>query len=411
MQTSFMLPSNGKATPQSVERKRRMAQTLMEQGMQTGPIGHWSQGLARMGQALVGGLASRKADQQDAELQAETKRKQMARQLVEDNWRKEGRDHEWGQDAFNNARMRSSDAMQRTQFQNQLDDRQVLQDQRAAQQGLYESMTDESVINQTAPGSHPGNMQGPMQPDWTPEQFNQAQMYAAGGDYGKAGELLNPIVSEEPYNLAPDNLRMQGSKVIAQGLPKKPDTVFMGEGSVPDSKLREELQKGEAKNWTELQAAASVSAQTAQDLTIVDELIGMAPQGPVVGRLAEAFPGVSSSGAALDSIVKRLAPTLRVPGSGATSDIEYEGMLRGYPALRNKPEANMLISQIMKSKAAINVERGTIISIPVAQSMGRDFASFFSNAAVRAYYDKQKKGNVYDEEHERMVKLWGSSRS
>ena len=36
-------------------------------------------------------------------------------------------------------------------------------------------------------------------------------------------------------------------------------------------------------------------------------------------------------------------------------------MLRGYPALRNYPEANRLISQIMKSKAAINVERGQII--------------------------------------------------
>ena len=67
MQTSFMLPSNGKATPQSVERKRRMAQTLMEQGMQTSPIASPWQGFARIAQALSGGLASRQADPCDAE--------------------------------------------------------------------------------------------------------------------------------------------------------------------------------------------------------------------------------------------------------------------------------------------------------------------------------------------------------
>jgi hypothetical protein len=230
---SFILPANnGKATPQSVERKRRMAQALMEQGMQTSPIASPWQGFARMAQALSGGLASRRADEQDFALQDADKKEKMARLLKEDQWRESGREHEWGQDAFNNARMRSSDAMQRTQFQDQQDALQLQQDQRAAQQGLYEDMTDESVINQTAPGTHPGNMQGPMKPQWKPEQFNQAQMYAAGGDYGKAGELLNPIISEEPYNLAPDNLRMQGSKVIAQGLPKKPDTeISIGGGS------------------------------------------------------------------------------------------------------------------------------------------------------------------------------------
>ena len=96
-------------------------------------------------------------------------------------------------------------------------------------------------------------------------------------------------------------------------------------------------------------------------MQVLDELIKVAPQGPITGRLAELFPVVSSAGDAFQSIVKRIAPTLRAPGSGATSDIEYDGMFRSLPALRNRPEANAAISQIMKAKAAINVERSGIV--------------------------------------------------
>ena len=195
---SFILPANGKATPEAIKRKRRMAESLMEQGMQTSPIASPWQGFARMAQALSGGLASRKADQQDADLQAETKREQMARQLVEDNWRKEGRDHEWGQDAFNNARMRSSDAMQRTQFQDQQDALQLQNDQRAAQQGVYEGQ-----INQT--NTHQGGMQGPQQPSYSPEQFQQAQMSAAGGD-------VNSVTDDDGTRQSPaGQLRLPGN--------------------------------------------------------------------------------------------------------------------------------------------------------------------------------------------------------
>lgn len=77
---SFILPANGKATPKSIERKRRIAEAMMAQGMQTGPIGHWTQGLARMAQALSGGIASRRADSAEAEGQ-QSARDAMAKAL------------------------------------------------------------------------------------------------------------------------------------------------------------------------------------------------------------------------------------------------------------------------------------------------------------------------------------------
>lgn len=67
MMESFILPANGKATPKSIERKRKMAEAMLQSGTDTSPVGHWTQGAARVAQALVGGYSQRKADQAEAE--------------------------------------------------------------------------------------------------------------------------------------------------------------------------------------------------------------------------------------------------------------------------------------------------------------------------------------------------------
>jgi hypothetical protein len=138
-------------------------------------------------------------------------------------------------------------------------------------------------------------------------------------------------------------------------------TVNVGGESGADAELRKKLSGKEGEAWAGYKEAGTVSAGTAQDMQLLDQLITMAPQGPIQGRVAQMFPGISSAGAAFESVVKRVAPTLRAPGSGATSDIEYDGMLRSLPALTNRPETNEAISQMMKAKAAINIERSKVI--------------------------------------------------
>jgi len=64
---SFLLPANGAQTPESIARRRAMAQAMMGMGMDASPISSPWQGAARMAQALVGGLQMRRADQQEAE--------------------------------------------------------------------------------------------------------------------------------------------------------------------------------------------------------------------------------------------------------------------------------------------------------------------------------------------------------
>jgi type II secretory pathway pseudopilin PulG len=129
-----------------------------------------------------------------------------------------------------------------------------------------------------------------------------------------------------------------------------------------DIKLRERLDTAQGDLWATYLKQGATSAQLMRDLDMMDELAKQAPQGPLAGRLAQAFPGFSSAGDAFNSIRTRVAPSLRVEGSGSTSDIEYAGMLNSLPALQNDPRANPIISQVMRQKAKIDVERAQIIS-------------------------------------------------
>jgi hypothetical protein len=139
-------------------------------------------------------------------------------------------------------------------------------------------------------------------------------------------------------------------------------TVTVGGETKSDAKQREALATDEGKRWSQLQEAGTTAGGLGQDFQALDQLLTVAPQGPIEGNLAAVFPGFSKAGDAFTSVVTRVAPSLRTPGSGATSDIEYEGMLKSLPRLGNTPEGNRAIAEMMKAKAALNIERAEIIT-------------------------------------------------
>lgn len=187
----------------------------------------------------------------------------------------------------------------------------------------------------------------------------QPELYAKR----QAPAPFKPMTDDErkTFNIPPNvpaYMTPEGPKVLSAG----GTTVNIGGDNDADAALRKELSKDEGARLSKLQSAANTAAGSLQDFQVVDELLTMAPQGPITGRLAQAFPGVSNAGTVLQSFIYRIAPTLRVEGSGATSDLDYEGMLRSLPALQNKPEANKLIVEVFKQKADINIKRGDLIT-------------------------------------------------
>lgn len=196
-----------------------------------------------------------------------------------------------------------------------------------------------------------------------------------GNDYYEDGSRVLPGVDAQPEpgfrTLAPEEITQMGlppgayqmgpdNKVYEIGGGGTNVTVNTGEGQ--DGALNKALSTKEGEAWSGYKDSAAVSASNAQDFEILSELLTLAPQGPITGRLADMFKGVSAAGDAANSIIKRIAPTLRAPGSGATSDIEYNGMLQSLPSLAQSPEANAMVLAIMQAKAQINMERGRIVT-------------------------------------------------
>lgn len=127
--------------------------------------------------------------------------------------------------------------------------------------------------------------------------------------------------------------------------------------------LRKKFDEEEGTLWAKTYLPAGTKAAGLQgDMALLDELGKIAPQGPVPGALQKVFPGISNAGAAYAAVVKRLAPQMRVEGSGATSDIEYAGMVASLPSLSNYPAANQLIGGMIKAKAALDIERANIVT-------------------------------------------------
>lgn len=141
-------------------------------------------------------------------------------------------------------------------------------------------------------------------------------------------------------------------------------TVTVGGDAAPpsDEPLRKKLMEGEGTTWNNYLTAGTTASGMKQDMQLLDQVIELAPTGPVTGRLAEMFPGVSDAAGVFQSVVKRVAPSLRVEGSGSQSDIEYNGFLQSLPALSNRPEANRAIASFLKGKAQVNMDRAAAVS-------------------------------------------------
>ena len=320
---SFLLPPNGQMSPDEVTRKRRIAEAMLQQAGDTSPVGHWSQGAARLVNAMMGGLIANKASRAEAE----------------------------GRKGANDALIRALSG-----------DMGAGPSQQDSTGAFVDAMNNPYMSDggsRMLAGAWERANQPPPNPMDVRKQELEIQKLEA--DLAAARNPKPPAptsaIQEYQFGLEDPNFRqyqMDRSKAGATN-------VTIG-GEPADGNLRKKLDENEGKLWTEYKQAAAVSGANAQDFAILDELMTVAPQGPISGRLASMFPGFSSAGDAFNSIVYRIAPTLRAPGSGATSDIEYEGMLRSLPGLVNNPEANRMIISIMKAKNDLNVRRGEIVT-------------------------------------------------
>jgi hypothetical protein len=166
-------------------------------------------------------------------------------------------------------------------------------------------------------------------------------------------------IADGLYNLTEGPEGMRISKVGGAGS----QTTIQMPGQPPaEDELRKKLMGRKGEDFGRYLDAGTAAGQAMTDLRILQELAPLAPSGPVTGRLAEAFPGFAGNVTQLrQSIITRVAPTLRVEGSGATSDLEFNAMLNSLGSLVNTPEANQAIISVMMAKQQYNLDRANIV--------------------------------------------------
>jgi hypothetical protein len=129
-----------------------------------------------------------------------------------------------------------------------------------------------------------------------------------------------------------------------------------------EEELLKKLMGKKGERYAKFLDAGANAAGLSIDIETLASLAPMQPSGPLVGRLAEMFPEFTDIGALRQSIVKRIAPQMRVEGSGSTSDTEFNAMLNSFGSLRNSPEANQAILSIFQQKIAFDIARRDIVN-------------------------------------------------
>lgn len=124
-----------------------------------------------------------------------------------------------------------------------------------------------------------------------------------------------------------------------------------------ETSFQKEAGKAQAQRFNDLAAEGQQAKQMIADVSTLTDLgknIGTGKGAEFkarVGPYAEAL-GIKVDGLsdiqAYEAIVNRVAPTLRVKGSGAQSDFELKNFLKSLPSLGNTPEGNNIAASVLQ---------------------------------------------------------------
>ena len=151
-------------------------------------------------------------------------------------------------------------------------------------------------------------------------------------------------------------------------------TNILNAGEKGDVKWAEKSSDAIASEFGEYRAAGAVAANIVPEIQALQALADMVPSGPIVGALAEKFQGFSTAGDAFMSIIKRIAPKMRVVGSGASSDRDVQLLLDSLGSMKNNPIANKFIYQAFLDKAEIDKQRASIARLALTGKISRQDA-------------------------------------
>jgi hypothetical protein len=198
-----------------------------------------------------------------------------------------------------------------------------------------------------------------------------------------------------PYQVGADN------KVTAIN----PQPFQVNVNSQQESEFKKKAGTLQAERFNELAADGRVAQQMSSDVEMLRDLGTKIQTGKlaevkgVIGPYAEAL-GVKVDGLseiqAYEAIVNRVAPNLRVKGSGAQSDYELRGFLKSIPSVGNTPEGNEIVARTLQGLTANKMKAAEI----GAEALSGNISAKDAEKALRELPDPMKEWR----EHQKTLK-------
>lgn len=156
-----------------------------------------------------------------------------------------------------------------------------------------------------------------------------------------------PADDKRPYQVGPNNRLINPPAETRLTVDQRGESAFQTHAATAQAKRFDELVKhgqdakvliSDINNLREI-GSRITTGKTAQ----ITAALG--PYAEAMGLKIDSLSDLQ----AYEAITARLAPRMRVPGTGATSDFEMRTFLQGLPNVANKPGGNEIISNTLES--------------------------------------------------------------
>lgn len=192
--------------------------------------------------------------------------------------------------------------------------------------------------------------------------------------------ITNQITGSKPTDEIREyeySLKNPGFTEYKTGL-KKAGATNVSVDTKGENAFAQEAGKSQAKRYDEIAASGQNAKQMLSDVQTLAELGNniktgkMAQAKAMIGPYADAL-GIKVDGLneiqAFEAITNRVAPSLRVPGSGAQSDFELKNFLKSLPSLANTAEGNAIVTRVMGGLQQNKIAAAEIASRALAREI------------------------------------------
>lgn len=367
-------------TPESVAYSRKFGGGLMQQGTDTSPVGHWTQGLARALQGGIGGYMVGQATEGEREgkagvagiykrgLESGTPQNMLAAQLMGNPFGAEKGQQVADQYMANKAQWGQQERMQGRQFSHAEKMQGGAQSHAEAMARLNNQFQTEMPLAQANTRARVAGTYLP--PEATADERTQ---YIVGGQYSQKPTTFDLAEGHVRYQQVRQPDGSVKAVPVAGTASNKPDDAFLRK--VAENQA-EHL--NDAVKLVPTQQAAIGKAKIMRDAS---ERMG---QPGVGATLARTFgPQLRAVGLAPErmadieiwtALVNQLVPAQRPPGSGTMSDRDVQLFKDSLPTLAQTKEGRAFIIDQMEAIARYDIERGRIANEAIAGRIDRKAA-------------------------------------